>query len=79
MDQYTRRIVGFGVHGGDVDGGDFAGCLIRPSQATTCQSSFDGHTAAELDGDSISKRTGLNKFNWQNIATVYFERKSPRD
>jgi hypothetical protein len=27
MDQFTRRILGFGVHAGSVDGSLFAGCL----------------------------------------------------
>jgi putative transposase len=33
MDQCTRRIVGFGVHRGDVDGWDCAGCSIERLEA----------------------------------------------
>jgi len=30
MDQFTQRIIGFGVHAGDVDGVSSAGCSIPP-------------------------------------------------
>ena len=39
MDQYTRRIIGFGVHAGKVDGVALCGCSIAPFEANAgCQS-----------------------------------------
>ena len=53
MDQWTRRIVGFGVHRGVVDGVDCAGCSIERLEATPRQ-----HTSARTMIPCIGSTNG---------------------
>jgi hypothetical protein len=64
MDQYTRRIIGFGVHAGTIDGAAFVGCSTAPFEGDAgCRTSsvpitirFIGSTSGKPTWDTGSDR-----------------------
>ena len=57
MDQFTRRLIGFGVHRGSVDGLRCAGCFNEPFAATICP-----NTSARIMTRSIDSISGKPTF-----------------